>query len=267
MSEAALAKDEKRKRRKENGETKKRKRDSEATAAPATDEVRPVEGSKKKRKQSHETQDGPPQANGADDTATTTTPKPTTKKSKSKPKATPDTRHEIAQSLTPTPKVRPYRNEALLQQNSPLLEQRTSLYLPLSPCATNFPIQGLCAEHLSPLLLTYYPPLHGVVLAYHSASISEEPPDDESPHLPSPPLSLKANPEQQTPENKSQALSQCILESGPTFIWLTASFLLFRPSRGTFLAGVVSIQNPSLLGLICLNYFNAVVERSKLPKD
>lgn len=31
--------------------------------------------------------------------------------------------------------------------------------------------------------------------------------------------------------------------------------------------GWVSLQNESLLGLVCYNYFNAVVERDKLPQD
>ncbi|PBP25479.1 RNA polymerase Rpb7-like domain-containing protein [Diplocarpon rosae] len=44
---------------------------------------------------------------------------------------------------------------------SPFHLQTSSLYLPLAPVSQKFPLEGICAEHLSPLLLTYYPPFKG----------------------------------------------------------------------------------------------------------
>ncbi|KAG9735711.1 hypothetical protein KCU73_g10440, partial [Aureobasidium melanogenum] len=48
---------------------------------------------------------------------------------------------------------------------SPFVKQTSSFYLPLSPIYHAFPVDGLCAEHISPLLLTYHPPLRGVILS------------------------------------------------------------------------------------------------------
>jgi DNA-directed RNA polymerase I subunit RPA43 len=62
-------------------------------------------------------------------------------------------------------------------------------------------------------------------------------------------------------------LSRSIDEYAVTFVWLTAEFTIFRPRKGTYLEGSVNVQNESMLGLVCYNYFNAMIERDKLPKD
>lgn len=143
-------------------------------------------------------------------------------------------------------------NEGKLVTQSPFVKQTTSFYLPLSPCAYHFPLEGLCAEHISPLLLTYYPPVGGVVISYSSPRLSEHANDG-----------LQVD----TSDRTKAVLSRCIDEYAVTYIWLTAEFLLFKPRRGTYLEGYVSLQNEGILGLVCYNYFNAVIEREKLPED
>ncbi|KAK5109417.1 hypothetical protein LTR62_007083 [Meristemomyces frigidus] len=138
-------------------------------------------------------------------------------------------------------------DDKLLQQHSPFVQETHSLYLALSPCANAFPLEGLIAEHISPLLLTYYPPIKGVVLKYSNPRMSEHP-DHES-------------------TNEEAVLSKAIDEYAVTFVWLTLDFLLLRPSRGTYLEGYVNLQNQSLLGLMCYNYFSAAIEFSRLPTD
>ncbi|KAH8687894.1 hypothetical protein BGZ60DRAFT_394761, partial [Tricladium varicosporioides] len=59
--------------------------------------------------------------------------------------------------------------------SSPFHIQTSSLYLPLAPISQSYPLEGLCAEHLSPLLLTYYPPFEGILLSYHNPRMSEAP--------------------------------------------------------------------------------------------
>lgn len=142
--------------------------------------------------------------------------------------------------------------EELLEQHSPFVQQTASFYLPLSPCAYNSPLEGLCAEHISPLLLTYFPPLNGVVISYEDPRMSEHPTDA---------VQAKSSKEAKA------VLSQSINEYAVSYIWLTADFLTFRPKRGAYLEGHVGVQNESMLGLVCYNYFNAVIERDKLPKD
>lgn len=143
---------------------------------------------------------------------------------------------------------------SLVESQSPFAQQTISFYLALSPCAHDFPLEGLCAEHISPLLLTYYPPLKGVVLSYDNPRISEHPDDQQGP--------------QASSSNQAKTvLARSIDEYAVTFVWLTADFLLFRPQRGTHMEGHVNLQNESILGLMCYNYFNAVIERYRLPKD
>lgn len=142
-----------------------------------------------------------------------------------------------------------------LEKHSPFVQLTTSFYLGLSPCANDFPLEGLCAEHISPLLLTYYPPLAGVVLSYSNPRLSEHPEDG---------LRTPANSSEKTTE---VVLAKAIDEYAVTYVWLTAEFVIFRPRKGTWLEGNVNLQNESLLGLVCYNYFNAGIDRSRLPAD
>ncbi|KAK5134706.1 hypothetical protein LTR08_006221 [Meristemomyces frigidus] len=144
--------------------------------------------------------------------------------------------------------------EELLLSHSPFVQLTTSFYLALSPCAHDFPLEGLCAEHISPLLLTYCPSLKGILLSYDNPRLSEHPQDQQTPPASS---SREANP----------VLARSIDEYAVTYVWLTADFLVFKPERGSYLEGYVNLQNESILGLVCYNYFNAGVEFARLPKD
>ncbi|KAI4129732.1 MAG: hypothetical protein LQ338_002116 [Usnochroma carphineum] len=131
---------------------------------------------------------------------------------------------------------------------SPFHRQTSSLYLPLPPIAQNHPLQGLCAEHLSPHILTYYPPLRGVLLSFHSARIL-------------------TTPQQDSVTSDQTALAQTIDEYAAPHVWLTADFLLLRPQRGNIIEGWINLQNEGNIGLVCWNFFTASIERKRLPKD
>ncbi|KAI9735430.1 MAG: hypothetical protein M1818_006436 [Claussenomyces sp. TS43310] len=129
--------------------------------------------------------------------------------------------------------------------SSPFHVQASSLYLPLASISQEYPLEGMCAEHLSPLILTYYPPFHGVVLSYSNPSLSEQPFHDDG----------------------GQTLLRCIDEYAVSYGWVTAEFLLFKPERDGVLEGYINLQNEGHLGLVCWNLFNASIERQRLPKD
>ena len=139
-----------------------------------------------------------------------------------------------------------------LSSKSPFVQHTSSFYLALSPIAHQFPLEGLCAEHISPLLLTYYPPMKGVVLSYNNPRLSESPETGSK---------IAKGKEAKT------VLGRSVDEYSVTYVWLTVELLVFKPQRGTVLEGYVNLQNESILGLICYNYFNAGIERSRLPKD
>lgn len=128
---------------------------------------------------------------------------------------------------------------------SPFYQQKTSLYLPLPPISQKHALQGICAEHISPLILTYYPPFHGVIISYSNARLSTEPQTEAS------------NP----------AYARAIDEYASSFVWLTADFLIFKPRRSSVIEGYVNLQSESTVGLLCLNFFNASIERRRLPKE
>lgn len=141
--------------------------------------------------------------------------------------------------------------------DSPYVLTTATLYLPLSPISISptHAKASLLAEHLSPLLLTYYAPLQGVILAYSDASISSTPP---SPYTSSDPAD---------PNPKPLTLAKTAGEYGVLYVYLTATFLVFRPQRGQILEGWVNVQSEGFLGAVVLNLFSVGIERKRLPSN
>lgn len=131
---------------------------------------------------------------------------------------------------------------------SPFYEQTSSLYLPLSPISYQHPESGLCAEHLSPLILTYFPPFNGVILSYCNIRLSTDP---------------KGTP---MSDGSPPVLAKSIDEYAVSFVWVTADFLVFRPRRHNLMEAWVNLQNEGTLGLMSFNFFNVSIERRNLPR-
>ncbi|PYH90365.1 hypothetical protein BO71DRAFT_402246 [Aspergillus ellipticus CBS 707.79] len=148
-------------------------------------------------------------------------------------------------------------NTSTNEPSSPYALTTATLYLPLSPISISptHALASLQAEHLSPLLLTYYPPLKGIVLAYSHASISSDPPSART--------TLNRN--QDTPEPLTLARSAG--EYGVLYVYLTATFLVFRPQRGQILEGWVNVQSEGFLGAVVMNLFSVGIERKRLPSS
>ena len=166
----------------------------------------------------------------------TTSPK---KKHKSKPPKAISAAQALAPTAGPTPSP----------QTSPFYEQTSSLYLPIAPIAQAHPIRALCAEHISPLLLSYYSPFHGVLISY------------SNPRLSSNPLDVSAI------DGRQKAFARSVDEYAASFIWLTAEFLVFRPQKGDVIEGFVNLQSENTIGILYWNFFNASIERRFLPRD
>ncbi|KAI9777526.1 MAG: hypothetical protein M1839_008820 [Geoglossum umbratile] len=140
------------------------------------------------------------------------------------------------------------REPASVGSSCPFYLQKSSLYLPLSPISYSYPLQGICAEHLSPLILTYYPPFHGVIISYSNPTLSENPPRDSD-------------------DTKGPVLAKSVDEYAASFVWVTADFLIFKPQRNQWIQGWVNLQSEGHIGLVCWNLFNASIERKRLPKE
>ncbi|KAL2009335.1 hypothetical protein VTN00DRAFT_7529 [Thermoascus crustaceus] len=147
--------------------------------------------------------------------------------------------------------------EKVSDSDSPFKLITSTLYLPLSPISISptHALASLLAEHLSPLLLTYYPPFKGVILAYSDASISSKPPTASS----------VASKDTESPQQLTLATTAG--EYGVLYVYLTATFLVFRPQRGQILEGWVNVQSEGFLGAVVYNLFSVGVERRRLPAD
>lgn len=145
--------------------------------------------------------------------------------------------------------------------DSPYTLTTATLYLPLSPISISptHALASLLAEHLSPLLLTYYPPLKGIVLAYSNASISSTPPNVAST------TSSGSGAQDFNPQPLTLATSAN--EYGVLYVYLTATFLVFRPQKDQILEGWVNVQSEGFLGAVVLNLFSVGIERKRLPSD
>jgi DNA-directed RNA polymerase I subunit RPA43 len=138
---------------------------------------------------------------------------------------------------------------------SPFHSVRLSLYVPLSAISLSpaTALASLQAEHLSPLLLTYYAPARGIVLAFTDTVISSTRTQPSNP----PPGS----------ESSTSILANCADEYGISYLWLTTTFLIFRPAPAQTLSGWINVCSDGFVGLLSYNYFQTGVARNRIPKD
>ena len=138
---------------------------------------------------------------------------------------------------------------------------RTSLYLPIPAIASSGQLSALLALHISPLLLTYFPPLSGVVLAYLDPVLSARPEAGVCRPL-LPPINGDA-----LPEDQEEIFVPVGDEFGSSWTWLTATFLVFRPQRGDELTGWTNAMSEGFIGLVSYNYFQTSIAKSRIPQS
>ncbi|KAK7208088.1 hypothetical protein BZA70DRAFT_272877 [Myxozyma melibiosi] len=109
------------------------------------------------------------------------------------------------------------------------------LYLSIAPMYSLSPLQGVRAQHLDPLTMTYFHPVNGIVLAVLDVSVDEN------------------------------AGARIINESPFAFAWVNAEFLVWRPKRGDILQGRINMQSRSHIGLLVCDVFNASITRDRIP--
>ncbi|KAI2086435.1 hypothetical protein LOZ36_003361 [Ophidiomyces ophidiicola] len=136
-------------------------------------------------------------------------------------------------------------------ESSPFHLVKTTLYLSVSPiCISDeFALSGLLSEHITPLLLTYYPPVRGVVLAFSNPSLSSSP--------------FTVPKDALDPTALTLAVSGG--EYGVLYVYLTVTLLVFRPERGQALEGWINVQSEGFLGAVVHNLFSIGIDRKRLP--
>ena len=127
---------------------------------------------------------------------------------------------------------------------SPFVRQAVQLYLPLSPITLPSPLPGLCAEHLSTLLLKYYSPIQGVILSYAQPRFSTENISDDG-----------------TP------LAVSVAEYCTPMIWVDVEFLIFQPQRGHEVEGMIVLQSENHIGVQVYNLFSGRIPKTRIPQS
>lgn len=129
-----------------------------------------------------------------------------------------------------------------------LYTERITQYVSLPPAALAAPLPALCASVFSPLLLSYFPPARGIVLAYEDVSLSSSPPGAST-------------------DAQDEVLLRHVDEYAAPFLWATATFLIFRPRRGSYISARVTGQSKTHITLSYLNIFPISVLATQLPEN
>lgn len=154
--------------------------------------------------------------------------------------------------------------------------EKISQYVSLPPASLSSPLPALCANIFSPLLLSYYPPAKGIVLAYQNVRLSDSPPASAS-HLHSSEerRHKRKRSGEQDPEvdangddqEGQQLLLQCVDEYSASFLWATAEFLVWKPRRGAWIPARIAHQSSTHITLLYLNSFSISILKQHLPQD
>lgn len=124
----------------------------------------------------------------------------------------------------------------------------TSLYVSLAPCHIANPINGIKAQHLDPLIMTYFNKAKGVVLSYSNIKLSEDNISTDS-------------------QDQTISIAKISNSSPFTFLWVTVDLLIWRPQLGDVLEGYIYMQTASHIGLLLHDTFNASIKKYNMPND
>jgi DNA-directed RNA polymerase I subunit RPA43 len=142
--------------------------------------------------------------------------------------------------------------------------ERISQYVSIPPLCLSDPFSAVCATVLSPLLLTYFPPANGVVLAYEDVDLSSTPPS-------APAAKSRSKHAQHDSGLKDSHAEPLLLkhvdEYAAPFLWATASFLVWRPVRNAYLQAHITDQAKTHITLAHLNTFPVSILKEHMPAD
>lgn len=127
----------------------------------------------------------------------------------------------------------------------------TSLYVSLAPVYALNPVAGIKAQHLDPLLMSYFAPVGGVVLGHLNLRLSGQ---DEATGT--------------EKEKSSQPVFAKVMYDSPfAFLWISVDLLVWKPQPNDVLEGWVNLQSPSHIALLIHDTFNATIKRDVIPTD
>jgi DNA-directed RNA polymerase I subunit RPA43 len=137
------------------------------------------------------------------------------------------------------------------------------LSIPAVAISQQHALSSILATHLSPLLLTYFPPAKGIVLAFSNPTLSAEAAHALNAPLRPPPSSAVGSTGAPT---SSHTLALASDEFGACWAWLTVTLLVFRPSPGDELTGWTNVVSEGFVGVVGYNYFQAAIGKARIPE-
>jgi DNA-directed RNA polymerase I subunit RPA43 len=153
---------------------------------------------------------------------------------------------------------------------SPFYSTRLSLLLSLPAIAITpqTALPSLLATHLSPLLLTYFPPAKGIVLAFSHPTLTAIPGQSlNTPLRPPTSAATTALTDGFDPTTQdTETLVALADEFGASWGWLTVTLLIFQPNRGDELIGWTNVVSEGFVGVVGYNYFQASVGKARIPQ-
>lgn len=121
------------------------------------------------------------------------------------------------------------------------------LHLLVAPMFMNSPTNGIKAQHLDPMVMSYFPPARGVVLLYLNITLGRDNIGVSS-------------------EGDAVTLARIEGSTPFTFMWVLVDFLVWRPQVGDQMEGYIYMQTASHLGLLVHDTFNASIKRHSVPR-
>ncbi|KAF2637131.1 hypothetical protein P280DRAFT_458952 [Massarina eburnea CBS 473.64] len=149
--------------------------------------------------------------------------------------------------------------------------ERISQYVSIPPAALGDPLPAVCASVYSPLLLTYFSPVKGIVLGYEDVRLSDQEPRSKSSSSSKKSKKRRHRDQQDAEEEEAEqengtVLLQQIDEYTAPFVWASASLLVWKPRDGAWIMATLTHQSATHITLSHLNTFPVSVLADQLPK-
>ncbi|KAL6253302.1 hypothetical protein RBB50_001025 [Rhinocladiella similis] len=247
---------------KEASKTKKKRKTEDAEATITTEE-QPVTDAKKKKKKSKskDKDNAAAQVDQASSAAHNVTLPDAAENDDSSTQPALNGAASIADVEEQQAEIEVAESLNLLESEKPstFYSTRISLYLSIPAISLETGSSSILATHLAPLLLTYFPPAQGIVLGFSDPVLSAK--AGSGINLPLvPPANGQLQPQ-------AEVLTKTADENGVCWVWLTATFLVFRPEHGDELHGWTNVTSEGFVGLVSYNYFQTAVDESRIPKS
>jgi DNA-directed RNA polymerase I subunit RPA43 len=186
--------------------------------------------------------------------------------------------------IPPKPRLPKSLRRLLDPTPSPFTLSRMTLLLDINPIGLLYAQETALAACLAPLVGSYFTPLDGLILSFHAPWLQNAPPKNLKRSLPNKSATrildaayaadlafAHAHPDEEPPEPEDTPLAKlkkvkglCHDEDEAPKVWISASFLLFRPQIGMKLMGFVNMQTESSVSLLLYNLFTVSIDAKRL---